>query len=566
MKVKSLITLYTGADDAFSLEQKFFNLISFIGGIVGILGAVINLFTEAELVLSIATFLGAITCWLAFYLSRFTNRFFLGRWILTIFLYTLLAFVFFENNGSRGPILYLYMVFLLLLLIVWKGKFRIFFLVLFAINIIVFLFIELYFPHVIQPYAEEQHRLLDVYLSYVLYIFLLSAIMLFALNSYIKEKEKAQQSDQLKTAFLANMSHEIRTPMNAIMGFTQLLEGDISEEKKKEYLKVIHDNGHSLLRLIEDIIDVSKIEAGELEIYEEEVNLSFLISELVSTFNQVLSKYPEKSIIISQEDEEVGLVVKTDATRLRQILTNLMHNAIKYTESGDITVGYNVVDEDMKFFVKDTGQGISPEHINEIFDRFRKIETDRSKKIQPGTGIGLSISRNLCELLGGQMSVKSELGVGSEFYFTIPYIPIRIDKQKSVKSEQAKKLVSVDFSGRTILIAEDENANFFFLKKVLDRTGAEVIRARNGQEAVGLFSSHPGIDIVLMDIMMPVMNGYEATRILKERNPDIPIIAQTALAMEGDAEKVMEVGCDDYLSKPIRMKDLLEKMSVYLHS
>lgn len=564
--IKRSIDHFLGADESFPLEHRFLNLISIIGGVVGILGAVINLFIDVELTLSLFTIVAAFGCWLTFYFSRFKRKFNFGRWVLTILLYILLFYVFLLNNGSRGPVLYLYMVFLLLLLIVWKGRFRIFFLALFTLNIIGFLLLEIYYPHATKAYNSEIDRLLDVYLSYILYIFLLSAIMVFAMNGYVKEKIKAQQSDQLKTAFLANMSHEIRTPMNAILGFAQLLENDISKEKKETYLRVIYDNGHSLLRLIEDIIDVSKIEAGELEIFEEEVNMNLLLSEVLLTFKQELSKYPEKSIKMRKIDPEDGLVVKTDAARLKQILTNLMHNAIKYTESGEITIGYSVEDEVMKFFVKDTGLGIRAEYLDEIFDRFRKIETDISKKIQPGTGIGLSISRHLAELLGGEMSVKSEFGIGSEFFFTIPYIPVRIDKQPKVELKHSERSKHMDFSGKTILIAEDENANFFFLKKVLERAGAEVIRARDGREAVDLFSVHPEIDIILMDILMPEMNGYQATAIIKEQKPSIPIIAQTALAMEGDAKKVIEAGCNDYLSKPIRMNDLLEKMSVYLFS
>ncbi len=564
MSIKNNIISFAGGDDSIPLENRFFNLLTFFGGWMSLSGVVINLFLSADLILNICAFSAMIFCWGAFYLSRFKGKFEIGKWLLTMFLFVLLSFIFTVNNGSSGPLLYLYMNFFLLLILVWNGKTRNLLIGLFILNIIGFFWIEYSFPDFIKPYVNNETRLIDVYFSYFLYLILLGVIMMFTRNGYISEKEKAQKSDQLKTAFLANMSHEIRTPMNAILGFTQLLESDISSEKKASYLKIINDSGHSLLRLIEDIIDVSQIEAGELELYEEETNLNLLLSKLVLTFNQVLSKYPEKSIKIIQLNGEEGLVIQTDGTRLKQILTNLIHNAIKYTETGDITIGYTVKEEVLKFFVKDSGQGIKPEHISEIFDRFRKIETDQSKKIQPGTGIGLSISKHLTELLGGEMDVKSEFGLGSEFFFTIRYIPIRIDKQKRVKPKESTAFKSADFTGRTILIAEDENANFFFLKKVLDRTGADVIRARNGQEAVDLFSVHPEIDIVLMDIMMPEMNGYQATAIIKEKNPDIPVIAQTALAMEGDAKKVTDAGCNDYLSKPIRMNDLLEKLSVYL--
>jgi signal transduction histidine kinase/CheY-like chemotaxis protein len=564
MNIKNHISFHIGSDDKFPLEHRFFNLIAFYGGIICILGTGVNLLIDSKVFVIIATALALLVCWGAFYLSRFRNSFMLGKTIMTVFLAFLLGYIFFVNNGSRGPLLYLYMVYYLLLLIVWTGRSRNVLIALFTFNILIFLIVELKFPQSTQPYIDEQTRLLDVYLSYMMYVLILGAIMMFTIRGYVMERQKAVQSDHLKSAFLANMSHEIRTPMNAILGFTQLLENDLVPEKKEAYLKVIKDNGQSLLRLIEDIIDVSKIEAGELDIHSGETQLDRIFDELNSTFGQILKEYPEKKIDIIKESETDGLVVITDGTRLKQVLTNLMHNAIKFTDCGKIILGFRQEDEFLKFYVRDSGEGIKPEYLEEIFDRFRKIETDRLKKIQPGTGIGLSISKNLTELLGGKMSVSSEYGKGSEFYFTIPHIPVRIEKPVIAKAKEQVYNDSIDLSGKTILVAEDENANFFLLKKVLDRTNANVIRARNGQEAVDLFDANPEVDFILMDILMPVLNGYQATGIIKEKNPDIPIIAQTALAMEGDSNKVLNSGCDDYISKPIRMKALIEIIAKYL--
>lgn len=563
MTIKEHITFHIGSDDNFTLQHRFFNLIAFFGGLICIMGTIVNLSIGSNLILTILTGTGLIACWGAFYLSRFKNNFVLGRVILTSILFLLLGYIFFMNNGSRGPILYLYQVFFLLLLIVWSGRSRRILIGLFSLNILAFLLLELNFPQSTFPYPDEVTRLLDVYLSYFLYIILLGAIMGFTLGGYVKEKQKAEQSDQLKSAFLANMSHEIRTPMNAILGFTQLLSNDLSKEKKDSYIKIIQDNGKSLLHLIEDIIDISKIEAGELKIHEDEINVDALISDIVYAFKQILKDLPEKKVEIRTEIGIPGLVIVTDRTRLKQILYNLMHNALKYTETGEIVIGYQVENDILEFFVRDSGQGIKPEFLEEIFERFRKIETERSKKIQPGTGIGLSISKHLAELLGGEMSVDSVYGKGSMFSMKLPYRPIRFEAP--VKSKIEKKVdYSDEHTGKTILIAEDENANFFFLKKVLEPTGARVLHAWNGKEAVDLFTSHPEIDFVLMDILMPEMNGYQATKIIKGMNPNMPVIAQTALAMEGDAQKVIDAGCDGYISKPIRMKTLLEMISRHL--
>lgn len=563
MTVKERIIFHIGSDDNFSLQHRFFNLIAFFGGVVCVLGTIVNLFIGSGLVLTIAAGSALIAVWGAFYLSRFKNNFVMGRAILTAFPFFLLGYIFFINNGSRGPLLYLYMVFFLLLLIVWTGRSRGILITLFSLNILAFLLIELYFPQSTQPYIDEETRLLDVYLSYFMYIMLLGAIMVFTLRGYIKEKQKAEQSDQLKSAFLANMSHEIRTPMNAILGFSQLLNNDLSKEKMDAYIKIIKDNGKSLLHLIEDIIDVSKIEAGELKIHEAEINVDALISDIVCTFKQILKDMPEKNLEIRADIGIPGLIIITDRARMKQILNNLMHNALKYTETGDIVIGYQVENNILEFFVKDSGLGIKQEFLEEIFERFRKIESEKSKKIQPGTGIGLSISKNLAELLGGEMCVESVYGRGSIFSMKLPYLPIRFEA--AVKSKIEKKIDHLDeHTGKTILIAEDENANFFFLKKVLEPTGARVLHAWNGKEAVDLFGSHPEIDFVLMDILMPEMNGYQATKIIKKMNPNMPVIAQTALAMEGDAQKVIDAGCDGYISKPIRMKTLLEMVSRHL--
>lgn len=564
MRIKEQFLFHIGSEDSYSLEHRFFNLIAFFGGIISILGTIVNLILGAEVVLTLATASSLIFCWGAFYLSRFNRRFILGKSILTVFLAALMAYVFFINNGSQGPLLYLYMVYFLLLLIVWKGRSRNILIVVFVVNILAFLLIELKFPELTQAYGDERTRLLDVYLSYLIYIIALGAIMLYTLRAYVREKQNAERSDQLKSSFLANMSHEIRTPMNAILGFAQLLENEHVQEKKEVYLKVIKDNGQSLLRLIEDIIDVSKIEAGALKIQMGETSLDGIFEDLASNFKQLLKEYPEKDIELIQRKEIEGLVVITDGARISQIFTNLLHNAIKYTDSGSITFGLKQEDEELRFYVKDTGEGIKSEYLEEIFDRFRKIETDRSKKIRPGTGIGLSISKTLTELLGGKMSVSSEYGSGSEFSFTIPFIYVRTEKYNKVSDKEKGESDFIDLTGKTILVAEDENTNFFFLKKVLERTNARVIWARNGQNAVDLFDANPQLDFILMDILMPVLNGYQATEIIKKKNPDIPIIAQTALAMEGDAERVLRAGCDDYISKPIRVKVLMDIISKHV--
>ena len=563
IQYNNILNRTMGKELNFSIEHRLFNVVALLGGLIGFLTVIINFAIHSPILLSVLAITVSTFCLFIFYLSRYKNKFKLGRWLLTYFIFAILAYFFFINNGSRGPLLYLYMGFFLLILFVWNGRERTFFIIFFLLNITAFFIIELRFPELTKPYELEKTRIMDVYLSYYMYILLVGTILMFTKTSYIREKKKAEQSDHLKSAFLANMSHEIRTPMNAILGFTQLLYNDLPRARKDAFLKIIHDNSHSLLRIIDDIIDISKIEAGELSFREDNCDLDELLSEIVENFKRIVSENPDKNLEISRTDTGEHLTVIADCTRLKQVLTNLVSNAFKYTNKGSIQISYRLVGSWIKFKVVDTGTGIRQEHLHEIFDRFRKIETEDSFKIQPGTGIGLSISKNLVRLMGGEIGVESEYGKGSEFFFTLPYRP-GVVEEKTIKIAARKALDEIDFSDKTILVAEDERTNYEFLKKVLERTGANVIHANNGKEALEIYTGNTSINLVLMDIMMPEMDGYEASRAIKDINPRVPIIAQTALAMEGDSEKVLESGCDDYISKPIRMNELLRKMQGFL--
>ena len=377
-------------------------------------------------------------------------------------------------------------------------------------------------------------------------------------------KDKAEESDKLKTAFLANMSHEIRTPMNAIVGFSELLnDPDLPDSSRREFVGLIGDNSKLLLNLIEDIIDVAKIEAKQVKIVWSTCQVNAILDELAEYYMSQLSKYPNKQIRIEVDkayDSEDFMVI-TDPLRLRQVLNNLIGNAIKFTEKGHVAFGYRMNGrESLQFYVKDTGIGLAREKLDLIFERFRQAE-ESSTKEYGGTGLGLTISKRLVEMLGGNMWVESELHEGSTFYFTIPYRPAKEGfKTKLFRPESDKQ----DWSDKTVLVAEDETSNFELIKATLLRTKAKVLRAVNGREAVEICETNSKIDLVLMDIRMPVMNGYEATRLIKAEKKELPIISLTAYAMSDDRDKSFKAGCDEYVSKPFNPTDLLEKMSRYL--
>jgi len=388
-------------------------------------------------------------------------------------------------------------------------------------------------------------------------------VKLKLINDELKaSKEKAEESDKLKSAFLANMSHEIRTPMNAILGFATLIRNRVlSDEKRKQYVDLINTNCRQLLHIITDIIDISKIEADQISIFNKNFNLNKMLSDLYeSNMHQLELQRKEIELHFKPGLKDRESAVFTDKVRLEQIMTNLLSNAIKFTDEGSIEFGYYVNKrKDISFYVKDTGIGLSEDEQKIVFDRFRQASTSFSK-LYGGTGLGLSISKGLAEKLGGFIWVESKKNEGSTFYFNIPYKPgVDLDRPSEIDYKD-----DYNWRGKTILIAEDEDVNYNLLETILVPTGAKIYRATNGLEAIDRCEADLTIDLVLMDIKLPNMNGFEATRHIKSKRKNLPIIAQTAYAMSTDEESCLKAGCDDYIAKPLRIDDLLKKVNKYL--
>jgi len=378
-------------------------------------------------------------------------------------------------------------------------------------------------------------------------------------------KEKAEEADRLKSAFLANMSHEIRTPMNGILGFAELLkEPDLNGEQQQEYIRIIEKGGARMLNIINDIIDISKIESGQMKISVSETNVNEQMVFLHKFF-QTEAENKGLKLISTTTKPYKDAILFTDREKLYAILTNLIKNAIKYTDKGTIEFGVSTsstneaVSEpvELLFFVKDTGIGISKDKQSSIFERF--IQADSTDKhAYQGAGLGLAISKAFVEMLGGKIWVESTEGIGSTFYFTLPCNSIteENDEVEKVKSAQYETNKIKDLK---ILIAEDDEASGMLVEISVKRFAKEILIVRNGFEAVDVCRNNPDLDLILMDIQMPQMNGHEATREIREFNKEVVIIAQTAYALSGDKEKAIDAGCTDYLSKPIK-RDKLEEM------
>jgi len=369
----------------------------------------------------------------------------------------------------------------------------------------------------------------------------------------IKALELAEENDKLKTAFLQNISHEIRTPLNVITGLIQLINNfEISPEERFEYSEIMEKSSRRLIEIVNNVLDISRIETGQLKVNYRNFSLNTVLKDIFSSFYLESKdkgiKFEYHAPFADGED-----IIETDNGKLNQILTNLVKNSIKFTENGKVEFGYEQKPDFIQFFVKDTGIGIEETMKEKIFDRFVQAQNNFGK-LYDGAGLGLSICKGLSELLGGTIWFESIVGKGTNFYFTIPH------QSKKVMVDNEIKIPSYEIGNRSlnILIAEDDDLNFLYFDKMMKSLKHKVIRAKNGREAVELCKTHLDLDVILMDIKMPEMDGMEATRIIKTFNTETPVIALTAFAFNEERESIVSAGFDEYVSKPIRIEDLFK--------
>jgi len=382
----------------------------------------------------------------------------------------------------------------------------------------------------------------------------------------LRAKEKAEESERLRNILLTNISHEIRTPMNSIIGFSELLNiGNLAFDKRRDYVRTIRNQGLQLLKMIDDVVELTKLETGKTTIRKSPCNIDLLLNELLISFNQLKITHSKEHLDIRiRYPDKHGVVLFTDPGRLQQLISNLISNSVKFTEKGWIEMGYRLTsDQVVEFYVKDTGIGLSREMQKNIFNRLTEDEVATGKA--EGSGLGLTISKNLVKLLGGRIWVESEPGKGSTFLFTIPNEEVPANYHLMAPEEEFE-IPAYNWRDKVVLVAEDDEVNFKFLEAILHDTSVQVLHASNGLQAVELCKTINKIDLVLMDIKMPEMDGFEATRQIRQFNKRLPVIAQSAFVDDSDWEMCRTAGIDDQITKPIDIREFFEKADRFLRN
>ncbi len=539
-------------------DKKLVPPLALIALVISVIGFFVNFLMRLNHWVTLVTGTAIIVYFALYKFSRKTRYQEMTKWILVVFSILLLNLLWYYNNGSRGPALYIFVIIYSFFILVFTGKEKLILSILASINVLVLFIVEYRNPDLVGHYYSDQDRIIDVYTALLYYGLVFYVFLSIIRNAYLDEYKKARTADKLKSAFLANMSHEIRTPLNAIVGFSNLLaDGTIKEEEREQYISIINNSNETLLQLIDDILDVSMIEAEQVKVNEESFAVNELMQNLEKTYLQILKEKKNKNIQLVLNIPDDFYRITSDPVRINQVMVNLLNNAIKFTEKGTVEFGFSKDGDYLKFFVQDTGIGIKEENLDHLFSRFFKIEED-NRKIYRGTGIGLYLSKKIVEILGGTIHVRSVFGKGSVFYFFIPAKDLTIEPPSVSyrKSRFVHKPVSNHNKTNTILVVEDDISSLAYFDKILTEMNYQVLGATGGQEGISLFREHEEISLVLLDIRLPGISGFEILKEMRKIRRNIPIIAQTAFAMEKDKQKCMEAGFDGYISKPVKKETL----------
>ena len=544
-------------------ERGFLLPLSIVGIWFSLISFILNIFLGFNLTLVFVPVFSFFIFLLVYYLVKNGIYQSTAKWFFIFSVFVFVNLTWFYNFGSRSPWFFIIVLLYSYLVLMLNGKnLLLISILLFANTIVLFLF-ELYYPNVLGDYQSNTARLTDFYSAMILFGASAYILMSLAKRFYLSEYKKAKEAEKLKSSFLANLSHEIRTPLNSIVGFSNVLaeaDEDMGEEEKQKYGAIIKQSSSSLLRLINDVLDVSKIEAGQLGVKENEFCVNDLIVSLKEIYTLAIKENNKKELALKTQMPDELITVTGDKERVNQVLNNLLDNAVKFTESGTITFGFRLEDNMVHFFVEDTGIGVKAEYKDSLFDRFYKVEDDKDI-LYRGVGIGLYLSKKIVELLGGTIWFESIFGKGSIFHFTIPGNNLVVkEKEKPVSVRKKEKT----FGKHTLLLVEDDLASMELLKQILKSVDLHTIEATTGAEVLGILDTNQEIDLVLLDIRLPDINGFDLLVKINEVLPGVPVIAQTAFVMAGDKKKCFDAGFDDYISKPILRDELFAKIEKYL--
>ena len=597
----------SGNLDEYSFEHRLFNATLFLTFLIGLFSTIINVFIHLY---NSAFSTLSISLIMIYLYKKSKSKQYIKPLVYAYILITSvwIVYLWIYNAGSYGPVGFTFFLIVFVYNVIYTGNKR------FILNVwIIFLMLSLFvieytFPNLIENYKDfGKERFFDMIFSAFIEIIIYAYIVAFLIKTFKeerkkvinqrdliiekneeikqtqselfehkenlekivkqrtlaleKEKEKAERSDKLKTAFLSNMSHEIRTPMNVILGLTQIMkEKNMSEQQRKYYLDIITQKGNLLLNIINDIIDIAKIESNELKINKEASSLNDILEDVHLTYINILAKEnKDVKVILNIAPELQNKTIITDPLRLKQVLFNLVENAKKFTKKGHIKISAEIKNNRLLISVEDTGIGIPKDKFDIIFNRFRQVE-DINTKSHEGTGLGLTISKKIIELLQGKIYLTSELNKGTTFYVELPLQVVENQQQNKKTTEENN--IAVNWTNKKILIAEDEEFNFLILKDILEDTGIEIVHAKNGVETIQLIDN--SFDVMMLDIQMPQKSGYEICPEIKEKYPDLPVIAQTAYVMNEEKQELLRLGCDDIITKPIDFDLLIATLKKYL--
>jgi len=539
-------------------DRYFILPLSLVGIFISLITIVFNIFLGFSFYLSLAPIIGIIIFIAVYYLSQERKFVELSKWLFIITVIAISNLVWYYNFGSKSLWPFIFILLYSYLIFMMSGRQLLLITIILILDVSALFLYEFNFPKALGDYPTEASRIVDNYTATLLFGISVFILMTLVKRIFLSEYKKAKEADLLKSSFLSNLSHEIRTPLNSIIGFSTILsdpDSEYSKEEKKQFGAIITESNNSLLRLIDDILDASLLESGQMKLEGKEFCVNELVDDIKKVYSKVVVEDNKKPINFTAELPPSHTHIVSDKTRINQVITNLLDNAFKFTNSGSIKIGFNYGDELLHFYVSDTGIGIEDEYAQSIFTRFFKIENN-NKVLYRGSGIGLYLTKKNVELLGGNIWFESDFGKGTTFHVTIP--------AKSVDVEEAKidtqGIIFKSIKANTLIIVEDDPGSLTLLNHMLKGTALRLLKATTGKEALDLFKDNINISIALIDIQLPDMNGFDLIKKIKEMNPNTIVIAQTAYDISENTQSYLDAGFDDFIEKPIDRNMLLEKI------